>query len=294
MLGFDSLTSSAQTSQPTPTATLPPICQNHGGVNCSVLNPDALVVCNDGTVDNSTIIYAVPECHSVLESMANQESDFMDNSGCYPPSEMGCFSEQSYKNLYKILAVSSLSGSMLGKEELAQCRQQITDYSQKTSDYNQCLTDHNQPGFNLSGKTGLPIFKAIFCPIFYGPNTSYNSDADLCVCNKGYFLADGTCTEATQICKSRYGSDSYAQNGNCYQSPSEPANAPIPTPITTPKKIFISPFPRSVQAINPLPTPDVSPRPLEEINIPQKDNSNFITRFFTALTLSVKNVLKLF
>ena len=79
------------------------ICSGHGGVNCSVLNSDASVVCNDGTVDESLpTIYAVPQCQQAIENAANQQSDFMDKSGCYPPSEMTCTTEQSYQNLYKI------------------------------------------------------------------------------------------------------------------------------------------------------------------------------------------------
>src|SRR3989344_5109718 len=72
------------------------ICASHGGVNCSIIRPDAAIICNDGTRDESTIIYAVPQCQNAVLSTVEQESDFMARSGCSPPPEMGCFTAQSY------------------------------------------------------------------------------------------------------------------------------------------------------------------------------------------------------
>src|SRR3989344_3436984 len=153
------------------------ICAKHGGVNCSVINQGASIICNDGTIDESlSTIYAVPQCQKIIEDLANQQSKFMAESGCFPPSEMGCFSEQSYQNLYKILTASRLANSELGRNELVQCRQQIADYQTKETNYRQCLAKNNNSAFALSGKSVLPMLKTIFCPIFYGNESSYDYD----------------------------------------------------------------------------------------------------------------------
>jgi hypothetical protein len=44
------------------------ICSGHGGVNCSVINNDASIVCNDGTIDTSlSTIYAIPQCQATIQ-----------------------------------------------------------------------------------------------------------------------------------------------------------------------------------------------------------------------------------
>ena len=196
----------AQTNQ-TPTnteqLTTVPVCINHGGPNCSILKDDASVTCNDGTVDETYSIYAIPQCRENIDSRAQKEFDFLNNSGCYPPSEMECVSETSYQKLQKYLSAKGLADSELGKNELLLCREQVSIYESKNEDYHQCLKENNKSEFELSSKVLLPTLKAIFCPFFFGENSTYNETTDMCSCEDGYFLSEGQCTEATQICKTK-------------------------------------------------------------------------------------------
>src|SRR3989344_9114418 len=122
------------------------ICAKHGGVNCSIINKDASIVCNNGTVDESlSTIYAVPQCQKIIEARADAESDFMAESGCFPPSELRCIDENSYRRLYTKLSQNSLADSELGRGELVECREQMKEYDTQTSNYKQCLTDNGQP-----------------------------------------------------------------------------------------------------------------------------------------------------
>jgi hypothetical protein len=277
------------------------ICAKHGGVNCSIINKDASIVCNDGTIDESlSTIYAVPQCQKTIEDIVTQQSDFMAKSGCFPPSEMGCFSEQSYQNLYEILTDSKLVSSELGKSELIQCRQQIREYSVKNADYKKCLTENGNAQFDVSSaRFAQPLLKVIFCPIFYGPNTSYNSDADLCSCDNGYFMSGGKCVEAIQICQSKYGPGASAQDGNC----SKPVS--VPTPIFLEKLISASPrmtpIPfTSQKASMPSPTlqsyrgPVPSGQSELENNPATIINTNFITRIVTTIISQIRNIFKSF
>src|SRR3989338_11701790 len=142
------------------------ICAGHGGVNCSILNKATSIVCNDGTIDESlSTIYAIPQCQKTIEDIATQQSDFMAKSGCFPPSEMTCTNDLSYQNLFKHLNASGSAYSELGKNELAQCRKQISDYTRDNKNYKQCLINHGQPQFEPSGRIVLPILKAAFCPL---------------------------------------------------------------------------------------------------------------------------------
>ncbi len=277
------------------------ICAKHGGVNCSIINKDASIICNDGTVDESLpTIYAVPQCQKTIEDLANQQSDFMAKSGCYPPSEMGCFSEQSYQNLSKILTASGLVNSELGRGELTQCHQQIGEYSVKNADYKKCLIENNNSKFDVSGARFVqPLLKVIFCPIFYGPNTSYNSEADLCSCDNGYFMSGGKCVEATQICQSKYGSSASAQGGNCSRPASTPTpifleNLPsaspriIPSPFTGPNSSTLHLTLRSSQSPIPSDQSELENNPAATIN------TSFITRIVTTIISKIRNIFKLF
>lgn len=277
------------------------ICAEHGGVNCSTINSDASVVCNDKTIDTSlSTIYAIPQCQKTIEAIVTQQSDFMAKSGCYPPSEMACINEVSYQNLYKILNSSGLANSELGRDELTQCRQQIGEYQIKNSDYKKCLIENNNSQFDLSSARFVqPLLKVVFCPIFYGPNTYYNSEADLCSCDNGYFMSGGKCVEATQICQSKYSSGASARDGNC----SRPASVPTP--------IFLEKLPSASPRITPIPftnqhspTPNTTLRPSENpIPSNQSDlgknptttiNTSFITRIVTSIISQIKNIFKLF
>lgn len=213
------ITPDAQTIEKAKAEFLAKICAGHGGVNCSMVNRDASIVCNDGTIDGSlSTIYAVPKCQKTLEALADQESDFMAESGCFPPSEMACINETSYKNLFNHLNTSGLAYSELGKNELAQCRKDITDYNRDNKNYRQCLVNNGRPDFELSGKQILPILKAVFCPLFYGNKSSYDSNTDLCLCDTGYFLHNNQCVKADRICQEKYGPRASAKNGNCVVS----------------------------------------------------------------------------
>lgn len=210
------------------------ICANHGGINCSIIRPDAFVVCNDGTVDESHLIYTIPACHESISNIIDQESNFMVESGCYPPSEMGCFSNESFENLTQILKSNRLIDSELGKEELNQCRNQIRDFNYKNEDFKQCLVKNNRPQFNPSGKNIVPLLKAIFCPIFYGDHSSYDFDNNLCLCDSGYFMLNNVCTDGLSICQTKYGSGALVKNGNCIVSsptPIKQSGGTEPTPF---------------------------------------------------------------
>lgn len=192
------------------------VCIGHKGVNCSIINTDASVVCNDGSVDDSVpFIYAVPQCRKEIEKQTQEQSEFMTKSGCFPPSEMGCINDESYNSLVNKLRLEGLENSELGKNELNQCKSQIDEYRGWDEDFRACLEKNNNPDFNLPGNRLVqPILKTVFCPVFYG-NSTYDYDTDMCFCDKGYFLSGEKCVEASQICRSKYGAGSKAQNGNC-------------------------------------------------------------------------------
>ena len=284
---------------PTPPSTIN-ICSDRGGINCSAIRPDALVVCNDGTVHESFVIYAVPQCQETIANIVKQQSDFMAQSGCYPPSEMGCFNEQSYQGLHKILVTNGLASSELGKSELSICRQQIGEYRTWNKEYKQCLLENDNPEFDLpNNRLVQPILKAIFCPIFYGPNSSYNPTANLCLCGSGYFTSDGWCTEELLVCQSKYGPSAYAKNGNCYTAP---MTTVIPTPVPT--KIFFTTPPRVTYTppvfLPSQPTISIAPRPSQVLTFsPQFQDKiseikpNFIELMLDKILSGIKNILKL-
>ncbi|MDP3792904.1 MAG: hypothetical protein Q8Q89_04230 [bacterium] len=308
-------TVAAQTATPVFEA---PVCKDNKGVNCSIIRPDASVVCNDGTVDDSYIIYGVPECQKTIEAMDEQQSSFMEQSGCFPPSEMICINEQSYQSLYTVLNASGLANSELGKNELAQCRQQIGEYTLKKKDYNQCLSENNNPEFTLPSAIFIkPLLKAIFCPIFYGDNVSYDYEADLCLCDQGYFMSNEKCEGASLICQSKYGPTAISQNGNCYckegyrlntnknrcvlvEQLIKPSSAPVPIPTKKPNPPpTISP---PLQIVKQISTPKATPQPTKDFSSSNQSQTaenliqtkpSFITKIFTTFISGIKNILKL-
>ena len=275
------------------------ICAGHGGVNCSILNKATSIVCNDGTIDESlSTIYAIPQCQKTIEDIATQQSDFMAKSGCFPPSEMTCTNDLSYQNLFKHLNASGSAYSELGKNELAQCRKQISDYTRDNKNYKQCLINHGQPQFEPSGRIVLPILKAAFCPLFYGGNASYDFETDLCLCDAGYFIDSEKCVEANNICQSKYGYNVFAKNGNCSRPSLVQASNPTKTPSTKSEPI------ESVTNSRPNPpmanvppqitqTPYFSTQPEVENNFP-KTNTNLITVILSGFISGFKNILRLF
>jgi len=293
------------------------ICSGHGGVNCSIVNSDASIVCNDGTIDTSLLaIYAVPQCQKALETSATQQSDFMAKSGCFPPSELRCINEQSYQNLLKHFSGLNIAGSELGKSDLTQCRQQIADYNKDLKNYKQCLVNHGQPNFELSGKVILPILKAMFCPQFYGKNASYNPDADLCLCDKGYFSDNGQCIQANRICQEKYGPRASSKNGSCIlptPTPNSRSLAPrigsgSPSPTISPANILPKNNPIPSRTI--LPTPNQEGDNQNEIqntpttfqqgtvetsdSIPKEPRPNFMQNIFNSFISGIKKMLNLF
>ena len=297
-----------------PSPTTPPFydgCSSHGGVDCSIINQDASVVCNDGTIIDY-FIYAVPQCQDIIQASAKQYSEFLNQSGCFPPSEMTCINSQSYQNLYKKLTSLGLERSELGKSELIQCNQDIKSYEVKNNEYKQCLSDNNNPQFDLpSNRLIQPIMKTVFCPIFYGNNSSYDYPSDLCVCDRGYFMSNGKCKNSSTICQSKYGSGTLAQNGNCLCKSGYKFNAnktacvsqlqPWPTLTPTPSIIKSSPTPTSLVTIQlrPLITPRQSQgmfydtRPIIEEKT-DESTPNFVFKFFDLIATGIKNILKLF
>lgn len=210
----------AQTTASTPNISYEDIvCKDHGGVNCSIINPDGSPTCNDGFNDKDFFIYAVSYCKDTLDQLTEEQSELMAKTGCYPPSEMTCINNDSYTNLSKHLSSLGLINSELGKNELLLCRQEITEYSRLKADYELCLKENKiGPFLPLGEKMILPIMKSVFCPIFYGKYSTYNPKLDLCLCDDGYFRNGEICVEASSICKSKYGNSFYAQDGNCVSS----------------------------------------------------------------------------
>ena len=291
--------SATNTPIPSPFAN---ICSNHGGVNCTILNPDASITCNDGTIDKSLSIYFLPQCQEAIRDTVKQQSEFMAKSGCMPPGEMACINEQSYQNLYKILTASKLATSELGKSELTQCRQDISDYQAKNQDYKQCLNENNNPQFDLpTNRLVQPILKIFFCSVFYGDNSSYDPDADLCLCDNGFFMSNGKCIQASLICQSKYGSRAYAKNGNCLVS--QNTTAPRPTILATPitKNITVTPLqsPSTLPApyyFMPTSTPELyEVLPVPEIVTKQTiQPPNFFKVILGAFVSGIKKLLRLF
>jgi hypothetical protein len=194
-----------------------PICASNGGVDCSITHPEAFVVCKDGTVDKSFIIYTVPQCREELKVKTRDESAFLTQSGCFPPSEIGCINLESYKNLSKVLEDSEFVGSELGRIHLSLCLSEISLFNELNLEYKQCLVKNGRPDFTLSGRETLPLLKSIFCPAFYGDNSYYNFNADLCLCNEGYYMSSGgKCVGGDQVCSIKYGDNSYTKGSNCY------------------------------------------------------------------------------
>ncbi len=303
----------AQTMQKATTEFLAKICSNHGGINCSILDEVGSIHCNDGTIDESLpTIYAVPQCQKTIESIVNGQSDFMAESGCYPPSEITCFNEQSYQNLTKIFTNSKLVDSELAKNELAQCRQEMAIYQARNAEYRQCLTENNKSDFVSPSKMMVPILKVIFCPVFYGERASYDDEADLCICDSGYFKSNGKCADASFICQSKYGYDASAQNGDCHVPPKKPATftptpyiAPTistriippvsrasPTPIFSPSLPVSTPNLSEVQPRKDLVSQTTTPSTMTQEETALKPNP--ISWFFNTIMSGLKNILNLF
>jgi hypothetical protein len=247
------------------------VCSGQGGVDCTIIRPDASVVCKNGTVEESYTIYSIQQCQETIENLVRQQSNFVAKSGCFSPSEMGCTEGQSYQSLNKHLANLGVANSELGKSELKQCRQQINSYKVKERNYKNCLLKAGDPGFSLpSNNLAQPILKAVFCPIFYGDNSTYDQTIDLCLCDKGYFLSAGKCVEASKICRSKLGASAFAKNGNCVlpqkietPKPIAPLHTPVPTK-TVPKPTY------------PKPTPSAAPKPLLFIATPSETPTSHV------------------
>ena len=244
------------------------VCAGHGDVDCSVIKPDASVTCKDGTTDNSIpFIYVVPQCQNEIESLTQEQADFMTNSGCFPPSEMGCMNVQSYNKVWERLKAVGLENSELGKNELKECDQQTREYQKGNADYQACLAENNNPNFNLPGnKLVQPLLKSIFCPIFYGHST-YDPNSDMCFCDEGYFLFNKSCVKANLICQSKYGSDYYARSGNCAVQKSTLSPPTSSSPAPSPQKTF-NPNPKSSSYPEIVPDIFVSPTKLPPILLP--------------------------
>jgi hypothetical protein len=200
-----------------------PICADHGGVDCNITHPKAFTVCKDGTVDESFIIYTVPQCRDELEAKTKDDSAFLTKSGCFPPSEMGCISTKSYNNLYNELNKIRSVDSELSQIHLSVCSGEIDLFNSLNARYKQCLIDNGRPDFIPSGRETLPLLKSIFCPAFYGENSKYDFDVDLCLCNDGYSMTSGSqlsgggqCVKESQVCSLKYGSNSYIKDGDCF------------------------------------------------------------------------------
>src|SRR3989344_559551 len=279
------------------------ICSGHGGVSCSTINSNASIVCNDGTIDTSlSTIYAVPQCQKTLEDIATQQSDFMAESGCYPPSEMACIDEQSYQNLFEYFYALGLAKSELAKNELAQCRSDISAYNIDNKNYKQCLISRGRPNFELSGKIVLPMLKAAFCPLYYGGNSSYDAGADLCLCDAGYFLQNDQCIQADKICKDKYGSKASAKNGSCIL----PSTASVflkPTPVPTPDRpaipeVISVPYNQNIDyrsVRSDLPEATTSPIATEISDYPAEESANsFIQNIIGRVISGIKKMLDLF
>lgn len=277
-------------SSPIPT---PAICVGHGGPNCSIINPDASVICNDGTIDETYFIYAATECQKDIYDRAEKESALMEKTGCFPPSEITCINNESYKNLYLHLARTKTVDSELGKMELRECINEINEYGAKYKEYKQCLLDNNISEPTLPGdRLVLPIMKSIFCPIFYGNKASYDSDLDLCVCDIGYFKYNSKCESGPKICQEKYSPDSIFKNGSC----SKPSTTP--TENSSPITNLRNPYPTGSIGTNPY-SPTPRPPQLMFIDEPsvqpvENERPNIIKSILNSITSKIREILNLF
>ena len=248
-------------------------CKEHGGINCSIIKPDASVVCNDGTIDESFIIYGVPECQETIENLANQQSYFMAESGCVPPSEMACTNNESYQNLYNHLVNLGLENSELGKNELDQCLQQKEEYKIKNLDYKQCLSENKKDQFDLiGGSYTKPLLKTIFCPIFYGDKSYFDPEINLCLCEEGYFMSDGKCEDPILICQSKYGPSAIYEQGDCVCK--NDYNFNLNKTQCVPVEKTIKPPPHPIPFISTVPTPSITP-PISDTKIAPPTQPNY-------------------
>lgn len=278
------------------------ICAEHGGVNCSIINKDASIVCNDGTIDNYFLtIYGVPQCQETINALTKDQSDFMAESGCFPPSELRCIDEGSYQKLSNQLLKSGLIYTELGKGELAECRKQIGGYKKDADKYKQCLAVNGKPNFEPSGKVILPVLKAVFCPIFYGNKASYDSETELCRCDSGYFMNDEQCVQASQICQAKYGPWASAKNGNCVVASVTSTFVRSITSAKTPEpRSYPTQTPDALQTINYRPQTSAlpatilpSPEEISENQLP-KPEVNFVQNIISSIISGLKKMLRLF
>lgn len=276
-------------------AAIADVCKNHGGANCSVLTDEAVITCNDGTIDDTTIIYAVPQCHDEIEATVQNQSQFLVDSGCIPPGELACTTYESYAGLREILTEQGTTTSELGKRELAQCLQDIQEYAAKQKAYQSCLARNDNPTFSLpTNEIVQPILKALFCPLVYGTYAEYHPDYDVCACADGYFLSGGTCVEASTVCKTLHGAQSSAQNGTCVGT----LGSPVPTPrVSSGPGIGMS----GSQTQTPSPSSQRTPLPLDPfipLDSPDGDapspTESQPTRLQTFISLVISNIRKLF
>lgn len=302
-------TPDAQTIEKATAEFMANICAEHGGINCSEINSGFSVVCNDGTIDESPVsIFSIPQCQETINNLVDQQSDLMAETGCYPPSEITCIDQKSYNDTFRRLDSVGLVNSELGKIELGECWKEVLAYRDKNSDYKQCLAENNIAPINLPGdRLALPILKAIFCPMFYGKNASYDSDLDLCVCDPGYFKYNGACAEQSSVCKLKYGSNSYVQNGYCIHPIQSPLNSLNPGLSVQIKNTRL---PSNAANNSPYPVPSltvqISPsqtnqgldknisEPPPSIIVPDISPQNILKNIITSIVSGIKNIFRIF
>jgi hypothetical protein len=200
-------------------------------------------------------------------------------------------------NLSTHLASLGVLNSELGKNELNQCRQQIISYRNKSQDYKQCLIKNNNSEFSLpTNRVVQPLLKTFFCPIFYGDNSSYDPDADLCFCGKGSFLSDDKCVDASSICRKKYGTKSYSKNGNCLNTSNTSTLKPTastPPPI---KEEFSISTTLNLPSITPTPytpTPTTTDTPKILTDEPLQKNPGLLKSTLNSFVSMIKKLLKL-
>jgi hypothetical protein len=315
---FYSSISTAQTVQPTPDPAtiekatndyLADICKDHGGINCSAINSDYPIVCNDGTVDESLIsIFSVPQCQESINNLVNEQSDLMAETGCYPPSEITCISQESYNSTYQRLNSLGMANTELGRIELAECWKEVLDYQTKNNDYKLCLSENKIAPIDLpTDRLVLPILKAVFCPMFYGVNSTYEPYSDLCVCDEGYVKNNGTCLAESSICQLNYGTDSYAQGGNCIKPTlaliNNPRQAPLQTNNTPLPSVTVSTSPTSSSnpPIQTFPSPPIVNEQYQNISeppppiiVPDISPQNIFKNIFSSIASGIKNIFRIF
>ncbi|OGN33121.1 MAG: hypothetical protein A3I39_02255 [Candidatus Yanofskybacteria bacterium RIFCSPLOWO2_02_FULL_47_9b] len=177
--------------------------------------------------------------------------------GCLPPSSLECSDQNSYDRLSWRLQELGTYSSEIGKDQLNACQQQITDYQHELAIFNTCAPKLN---LNFDQTQINSAIGSYVCSGFLENKGTYNKTTRMCECSSGYILYQSECKNPLEICQTKHGLNTIAQNGNCVVISSmmtlRPSSSPTATPYL-PEKILkyiptIKPNPPALEPANQL------------------------------------------